>query len=511
MRTFAAAFAALLLLSCAPSERPEAAAVTVVAETDLGGTWQGLARDGKGWSMRVILTFERAPGGGWTAVFTGPDLAANAVLVTHVELKGSTVHLDVIPNWIAFEGEVPNDSSIVGTMTMWGEPLALELKRNNPEFAVFSDPGRSVDVAKAPADRGDGWETAAPASAGVASAPLGAMDRAMTDGAYPTANAVLVARHGRLVYERYAYGGAADELHTIQSATKSVVSLLVGAAIDRGLIADDTVPFWTLFPDRSETRWVRDRYAIPLSNVLSMTAGIAWRSHTPIGPENDDYNMNVAADVTGFILDRPVAEPPGRTFLYNSGLSVLLGEAVRRASGMETDRFAETALFEPLSITRYKWLKTPDGAAHGGGGLYLRARDMLKIGQMVLDGGTWQGRPVISQDWIARSTAPHAPENGQLLQYRTRWKERFGLPDATYGYGYQWWLFPLDTGVGTTRAIVAWGNAEQLLVILPEYDAVILMLSSDLSNSATRRFERIQKYIIPAMIAGSGEAGGENR
>jgi len=134
---------------------------------------------------------------------------------------------------------------------------------------------------------------------------------------------------------------------------------------------------------------------------------------------NDAVRMNQSRDPVRFVLEKSVATEPGRRFLYDSGVSIVLGEVVRKASGQAADEFAREHLFAPLGITEYRWGKLPDGTVHTGGGLWLRPRDMAKLGQLMLDGGRWRGNQIVGEAWVRDSVKQQAP-------YR--------------GYGYRWWL-----------------------------------------------------------------------
>ena len=212
-------------------------------------------------------------------------------------------------------------------------------------------------------------------------------------------HAVLVARGGRLVFERYFSGSDevnnrkvrnvtfdANTLHDMKSVSKCVASLILGIAIDRGLIRSVDEPILNFFPELSDLRSPeRDRFK--LVHALTMSMGQKWVEATPeTGDEdNDEARMNRSPDSCRFVLNLPVTAPPGQEFFYNTGALALVSAIVRKATGRPLDEFAHEVLFAPLGITAVEWMRRK-GDADAGGGLRLRPRDMAKIGQLALGG-----------------------------------------------------------------------------------------------------------------------------
>jgi CubicO group peptidase (beta-lactamase class C family) len=248
-------------------------------------------------------------------------------------------------------------------------------------------------------------------------------------------HAVLVARGGKLVFERYFKGSDeingrrvksvafdADTPHNIKSATKSVASLALGIAIDRGLIRSVNEPIFSFFPELSDLR-SPEKERIQLLHALTMSMGLQWVEATPATGDynNDEARMHMARDPCRYVLGLAVAAPAGQEFFYNTGALTLVSAIIRKAAGRPLDEFAREALFEPLGITGEEWMRVK-GDADAGGGLRLRPRDMAKIGQLILAGGRWNDRQVVSRGWIETSTAPKIEATGGLF------------------YGYLWWL-----------------------------------------------------------------------
>jgi CubicO group peptidase (beta-lactamase class C family) len=168
------------------------------------------------------------------------------------------------------------------------------------------------------------------------------------------------------------------------------------------------------------------------------------------------------------VIDLPMANDPGKVFVYNSGLTILLAQIFKKVTGKNIDDYAAEHLFKPLGI-RYYWKHSPTGLPDTEGGLYLSAHDLAKIGQLFLKGGMWEGKEVVSPAWIKDSVAPHVI-----------------VPDGTWKYGYQWWMQP----IGSSPEDIAWfarGFGGQQLIVLPEYDIVAVFTGWDILPSDEKR------------------------
>jgi CubicO group peptidase (beta-lactamase class C family) len=328
----------------------------------------------------------------------------------------------------------------------------------------------AAQTCASPPDLRDGWTVAAPETQGLESVRLCAIGPRFERWTQANAHAVLVVRNGVLVYERYFAGEDekfgrplgrvaydAGKLHDMRSITKSVTSLAVGIAIERGLIASVDVPVFTLFPEYADLR-TPEKESITLRHLLTMSAGFAWNEYLPYSnPNNSERKLFEAADAARFVLEQPLWTPPGESYNYNGGATLLLAAAVAKASGKPFEQLVQEALFDPLGISDVEWMRGPGGLAWAASGLRLRPRDLAKIGQLVLARGEWQGKRIVSADWIAQSTAPQI--NGEGLFF----------------YGYQWWLgrsLVARREIGWASA-VGWGG--QRMFVVPERNIVVVV------------------------------------
>ena len=352
-----------------------------------------------------------------------------------------------------------------------------------PGLPAFASPSESCGTPRA---RDDGW--AIPANIDDKLIDREALCR-MADQLAISSNvhAVLVARSGKLEFERYFSGSDevpgllfgsrrnnvvfdADTLHSVKSVSKSVASLAVGIAIDRRLIRSVNESIFSFFPEYADLR-SPEKDRIRLEHVLTMTMGVEWVEATPATEENNDESrMHRAADPARYVLGLTSTSPPGQEFFYNTGALTLVSAIVRKATGRPLDEFAREVLFEPLGITDVEWSRVK-GDTDAGGGLRLRPRDMAKIGQLVLAGGRWNDRQIVSRDWIATSTT-----------------SKIKATDDQY-YGYLWWLGRVRTDAGVVNWIGALGRGGQSIRIVPERNLVVAVTAGYYQDYSPQAFK----------------------
>ncbi len=290
-----------------------------------------------------------------------------------------------------------------------------------------------------------------PGEGGLNPAPLlAAHQRILRD--LPDVTSLLVARAGRLAFEAYFQGGPEDA-RDVQSVTKSVLSLLVGAALGQGHLQGLDQPVLSLLPELAahvvDDRWTR----VTVRHLLTMTSGLP----SELTDEAYDEAYMAAPDPVRFAVGQRLAGEPGADFRYSNAGAHLLGAALARVVGQDLAEYAQANLFTPLGVPHAHWTRDPQGRPMADGGLRLRSRDVLRVGQLVLQRGGWAGQRLVPAGWIADATRPHVP--GYV------WME--GLPD----YGLLWWV----TAEGGAPVWYATGFGGQYLAVFPELDAVAVM------------------------------------
>lgn len=274
---------------------------------------------------------------------------------------------------------------------------------------------------------------------------------------------LLIQQNGQLLTERYHNGMQKGEPTNIKSAAKSIISLLVGIAVDKGYIESIDQPIRPYFRDYFEAHPDSVKESITLKDLLTMRSGLETTSF-------HNYGRWVTSDNwVEYALNQPMESRPGGNMVYSTGTSHLLSVILTKATGMSTRAFARKYLFGPMDIEPGGWDRDPQGYYMGGNNMALRPADMLKIGQMVLGGGTYRGRRVVSGQWLQDS-------------FQTYTRSNFN----PYDYGYMWWKKP----VGNYDVRFAWGYGGQYIFMIPELDAVIVLTGALEKASQSRSYKK---------------------
>ena len=333
----------------------------------------------------------------------------------------------------------------------------------------------------APVATDDEWEVASPATSGLDPAMLCAISHRFTAWSAANIHAVLVSRHGKLVFEQY-FTGADERLghyagliafdattkHDLRSISKSVTALVLGIELGKRAIGGIDQPVLAAFPEYADLR-SPEKDRVTLRHLLTMSSGLAWNEDLPYSnPANSETRMDHAPNPVRFALEQPVEAPAGAVYNYDSGSTIIIAALLKKATGKPIDILARDDLFGPLGITDFEWGGFPTGEPEAASGLRMRPRDLMKIGQLVLDHGAWKGRQIVPDDWLAAATSPQI--QGQQL----------------YFYGYQFWLGRSLVRGRTIEWVASVGWGGQRLFIVPALDLVVLvhagLYSSDLQS-----------------------------
>ncbi len=460
------------------------------------GNWQGFVELPPG-RARVELEIAPDSAGGLAGVFHLQDFGSSNVPTVTFSIENGQVRA-ATESGARFEGTFSDAGDrLEGSFTLRDSAMAITLRQNHPDFTVYDTPrlddrGNRVtryDYRAPPADAA-GWRSSTLSAEGVDDVRIDSLIERILAGDHGRVESFLLAKNGKLVLEEYFHGHERGKIHMLQSISKSVTSLLVGIARDQGRIKSVQDPVYAYFPDYAGHRWVDQRYDLTLWHLLTMSGAIDWSEQAPAGTkENSNTAMNWSPSWLGYVLDRERGGTPGKVASYTSGFSILLGGVLKHATGQYVDQFAEQTLFKDLGIAPYLWSAHRDGTRHTGGGLSLRPIDLAKIGQLVLDRGVWNGKRVVSADWIEESVKPHLPV-------------AFG-PKNSMHYGYQWWRDEYQVDGTTVKVIAGNGYGGQYLAIIPSLNAVIVLTAGEYMRSSLRKFDHSAVTgmgILPALL-----------
>jgi CubicO group peptidase (beta-lactamase class C family) len=321
-----------------------------------------------------------------------------------------------------------------------------------------------------PTQTDDGWEIASLTEVGMDETPITQFMNELLNNIEHKIHSILIIKDGQLVFEEYFpgysfYHGPLTEFdrgtkHNLASVTKSFTSALIGLTIDYGFIQDVNQKVLSFFPEYNELK-NEEKDKVTLEHMLTMTSGLEWDESTYpyTDHRNDVAQLFYQNDPIRFILNKPIVTEPGTQFHYSSGSTNVLGEIIRKATGLRADDFAGEYLFSPLGITDYKWEELPNNVLYTSGDLKLRPRDMAKLGDLYLHGGSWKGTQIISEWWVEASTKSFI---SALLDW------------VNWEYGYKWWLYTYEINSEQIESFSAKGWGGQTIIVFPSLDMVVV-------------------------------------
>ncbi len=313
--------------------------------------------------------------------------------------------------------------------------------------------------------------------------------KAIENNTYGTIHSVLIMHNNDIIFEEYFNGWTEDSLHMMQSATKSVISTLMGIAIQEGFIDDvnqKVLPYFKHKAPENINKWKEE---MTIEDLLTQQHGLKWQE-SPWNSPNNTWRKILATEGDWYksILSSPMQCEPGTRFNYSNAAPVLTSGIIQEASKMSIDSFAKTYLFDPLNIKTYRFWEGNGGAKRNGSALlFLKSRDMLKIGQLYLNNGRWNDKQILPKSWVKKAAKTPITENHR--------DNRF----YRFGYGYFWWNTPETMGSNpktNTNIYLARGAGGQYIIVDPDNSMVVVITAWDLQKG-NYIFDLYTRYIQP--------------
>jgi len=353
-----------------------------------------------------------------------------------------------------------------------------------------------------PANVIDDWDVSSLSDVGMTESDLVDMMNFVNNSNDHRIHNIIIIKDDKLVFEEYFKGHlfdtdqiasdgpyiqySRDTLHFLASVNKSVTSVLFGMAMDRGLVSNVNTKLIGFYPEYASIL-TGQKSDITIKHLLTMTAGLAWDESTYYygDSRNDVTGLFNSGNPIAFILAKQLQSTPGQRFHYNSGYANILADMIRVKHQYNIKFLAELQLFGPLNIKTYRWDMIRNNYVFASGGLYLRPRDLAKIGQLYLNGGSWGEYNLVSQEWIDESTESYINP---------------GWVDFSNGYGYQWWLYTFQREGKSYDCFMAVGWGEQIMYVFPREELVIVMnCGYFLTSPPFPLHHLVQNYILKSI------------
>lgn len=344
---------------------------------------------------------------------------------------------------------------------------------------IVQNYAQSPYLYKKPEQLNDGWNTGNFLSQNIDSTRLYQLFSQLKGGEHKVHSIVLV-KDNELMVEEYFGGYDATKIHDLRSTTKSIRALLMGIAIEKGFVDDINDPFIKYLPNlRAKKNLDPKKNQITIKHLLTMSSGLDcndWDKKSK-GQEDRVYKKK---DWLQYTLDLPLINEPGTVSNYCSMGSILVAEIISQSSRMSLSEFAEKYLFEPLGISGVEWGHTSQKKViDSGKRLYMKPRDLAKIGLLVLNKGNWNDRQIIPAKWIQEATTPQTKIGGTA-------------------YGYFWWNIPMQGKNGTILSKTATGNGGQYVMVFPSKNLVAVFTGGAYNSSESQLpFMIVNKVFLP--------------
>ena len=470
-------------------EVPKISAQTLTKAIDIFGFWGAELKDQSGTQTFIFEISKDSSGiySGYVHSYSNQTKLTKLKL-GFVRISGANISILANPEQgIVYDGILESSHQLIKGKLVYknNTTLPIDLHKYNVEKLKKDFPGLlnegNIFSYKKPINLNDGFSVAAPSEEGFDPKVINEMMQKVYSGEYGELHSVLVIKNEKIILEDYLGGYSANDLHAIQSCTKSIASLLIGIAHDKGYIKSIDEKIFDFFPQYNNLK-TNDWNKVTLRDILTMSAGLNW-------DDKFDSKIHSQSDnIIKSVLLRKIKNKPGTVFAYKNPDVDLIAGVIKNATGMYADEFADKYLFKPLGITNYDWNHNKqNGNPLMDGSLALRPRDMAKIGMLILNKGKWNGKQIISEEWIEESTS------------------KYFQVDPVFDYGYLWWLGKSQTVPGT-KVILANGLGSQFIFIVSALNLVAVTTGNNMEmKNHFKPLKMFDQYLIGSRVEINGK------
>ena len=462
------------------------------------GRWWGVVDPGSE-EFSFYIFAKRAANGTYDAILRNPEFdLGNQRGVRRLVRDGDTVKLLVgrgdAKDQVLSSGPIQPDLEGF-SLTFAGRGGVYDFHRDDSASLVYPRPRPAMPYRYVPPpDVGDGWPAGTLAAEHIDQPAMerlvqSIIDMNMQEADAPEIHALLIARRGHLVLEEYFHGFSRDDLHTLRSAGKSLSGMIIGAAMHAGApihLGDKVYQVMNhgTFPAGLEPR----KRAMTLENLLTMSSGHYCDDTDDKAPGNEDYIQDELQppNVTGYFMSVPMATDPGANSVYCSMQPHLALAMLQEATHESPLRIFDRLVARPMQIEHYSWPLDTNGRPYGGGSVAIRARDFMKFGQLMLNGGTWGGKRILDASYAKAASSP-------LYHLRNIY------------YGYLWWseFYPYKNR--KVYGYSARGAGGQMIFVIPELELVVTAMGGNFSNRRGGRY--LNNFIATSILPAIRESG----
>lgn len=444
------------------------------------GTWNPFMVDQLK-SLAVFLGIEKNEDGTVAAYPFFGDQRFTGTRTMGFQKEGNTISFRDFKTGMKFRATLLKDSIQLEIVLLDATIATTQLSRSETDwnFGITEiDNKQNTDT---PSSLNDGWNTENLNEVGINPVPLARMIDNIKANQFPNTHSVLIAREDKLVFEAYFDGYTANIPHDLRSASKSISSAMIGIAIDDQVLEGTDQKLYDCMPEAYGYTQDSLKSIISLHDLLTMSSGLDVSATASEGTYQNSANWLKT------VLESEMVNPPGTYTDYGSANPFLLGVCLDERLEIPMEIYMEQKLLSPLAITNY--IIQTEGtltAPYFGGGMYLTPRDMLKFGQLYLNGGKWKGKQIIPEYWVDLSFQKYA----QLQDVKDKNE-----------YGYQWWHKTYIVDNTEIESIEARGNGGQYIFVIPELESTVVITSGNFRNrSLLQQPERIlEEYLLPAI------------